>query len=1333
MLENMSRIVTVIFILILSKSFGYGQEECYQVTQPAEFTREVSLLSNTNNQLINIKDAKLLLSMDFGDDYKAGNYPFVEDVYVKVIGELRDNTQATIGGSSFSTEFYLNLNHPEQTYYKDITASLQPHAGQEITLYIKILGISGTDVSDQQSVAMSSFLASNLRMCSFIDADYGIDVNNHPRLLVTTSTLNSQPVNTRNSTIRLDNSNHWLASKYQLQILKIYNESKEYIYLSSPLYIKGSIDWDEALNIEVKSNNEANQNFIDISFPPIIEGTGYYIWRIRPIGSLYEGGASNPKNINPWSFYQDNTYGIQDGSLSLVQVNDSGLRTAISTAEDISISVPNECQLFYFADPDHDLNWTYYRAFTEDLSLNTVTYADPLNRIIQTQVKNETEDQLIVNSTLTDLIGRNTINFLPVPIDQVGGIESYIPGLVKVSGTQEDFSYKNFDTNEKLYNPDKVKDSDSPYSYYNGQTNMVADAQEVPYARTIYEPDGSGRIRESSGPGEEYSLSYSDDIYGKHTARVLYGNATEAELIALFGKEAPLGFQVKKTISIDANNTMSITYTSAEGNVIATSLAVTEAGFENPELLPIDDLPIDGINHLDGKTTDIITQNTHIDNGLYSGKRYVFTEVSDLELSYAIECSSINAGCVDLSCTYLLKLEVKHLEDLEDPLSNGTYYASVGGENCSEDESTMSEVSSFYQNPDLSGNALDNNGIITLSDLPVGTYMIEKTLYLSDENGEVVSDLSTFSQTESDQLLEEYQGFSDLFNYWMETPDGEVTDELLFQVANKIIAWTNGTYDYGSYSEQYFFPSGFPSIVTLDYIAAADWPSSSVNFDVQFSSDCCEDNQFNLIFDQISQCPEWTFLNTDGDEIVLDDLWCKLTTLLENEDLVPAEYSDAEAFASYLMLPYTDQTFKDLIENMLSVDYACTPGGDLEYHYELEQVIGCWQGTINFIEAALQGDANDIENPFNLDNDSENGQGEGEQNIEDNVPFFIEWFINPAIEDAQNEEIDLDSNGLPMHPMVFFFDCVGHQFETAVTTADSRSDYYNSASILPGLGLPGMGPIASLSNAHRYFIYDDDCESCEYINCYDPIDCDNNPNCSNGEIGHTIWNCNEWNMFFYCLKNGCPPPLEEFQEVPCPDLYTYTIDTNVEDYDIYLRNELLEKITTCQSSASDLSNNIQSSLTQQYLVNDWQIVSCLDDNSPENFITTGIISDIADDIIQEIRDGCISETVGTGHFQGLQPNETTPVLDDTMVDAIYAAYDAEFLGCAPSRYCSITLKNCFEAYYERVISWDLNVTVQQFDNQTNSLQPIDCNTTTNCDDPLISSDVEVSVTTAGSN
>ncbi|MEZ4725390.1 MAG: hypothetical protein R2863_12115, partial [Candidatus Kapaibacterium sp.] len=349
--------------------------------------------------------------------------------------------------------------------------------------------------------------------------------------------------------------------KYNLQLLKLENTLGEYNEFIT------EVDWDNALNIEVGDYKK----YIDLY---ITQGTGYYTWRVRPIGTWYEGGVSNSKNWGEWN------------SESMEQ----GLSFDIS-------STNSNYFYFYYQQADTNINWIHARFFNESDKGKTkffdeITYSDELLGKRQYQKRINSEDDVVISEFIADYSGEIVVSSLPAPVSSETGWESDYDTVINMqpdfgvdlkykkealkTGVNRfnvvDFDVSNIVTsNSSVYESSEITDG-LIYDYYDDSgIPGVPKSQGYPYSRTIYYNDGTGRLREQRFPGEvSHTTPVSTERYGR--VKTFYSNVSEDELIPIFGKETPATNKMFKIITIDQNGVYHITYKEFNGNTIATAI-----------------------------------------------------------------------------------------------------------------------------------------------------------------------------------------------------------------------------------------------------------------------------------------------------------------------------------------------------------------------------------------------------------------------------------------------------------------------------------------------------------------------------------------------------------------------------------------------------------------------------------------------------------------------------------------------------------------------------------------------------------------------------------------
>ena len=90
---------------------------------------------------------------------------------------------------------------------------------------------------------------------------------------------------------------------YEIQVLRLHNMTEGSSY-EQQTQIKGEVDWSNATSIHAGTG----QGYIILT---LAEGTGFYVWRVRPIGSWYTGGVADDRNWGEWTSHS----GLAEGTL----------------------------------------------------------------------------------------------------------------------------------------------------------------------------------------------------------------------------------------------------------------------------------------------------------------------------------------------------------------------------------------------------------------------------------------------------------------------------------------------------------------------------------------------------------------------------------------------------------------------------------------------------------------------------------------------------------------------------------------------------------------------------------------------------------------------------------------------------------------------------------------------------------------------------------------------------------------------------------------------------------------------------------------------------------
>ena len=396
------------------------------------------------------------------------------DVQVPITINLNQGTTTVLSESYTLT---LSDDKPEQLWLIDVTEFVAD-ASTGNPYDIEVVFDAGHVFNGG---AIQAALETAFNVTVDLVADYGIDVRQTGSAEFAPGFSIQNPVTDASGRfIRLgwnDYSGLYHFPSFEIQILRLYNSDEYNANIQGPEVVETTIDWSSAISIYC----ESPALFKQLTVPG---GSGYYVWRVRPIGNYFEGGIANAQNWGGWSTHP------ADGSI--VSVGMSNLNS------------PN---YFRIDDPDDDKNWIYNRTFTEeDKTQEQIVYGDGLQNPRQTQVYLSTPIEganagnRMASQNILDYSGRPALVTLPVPVD--GRLNNYIPNLVQ-NANGDPYTAIDFDLNNST--PAKIKDdAGTHYSYYSNNNDdlSIPDAEGYPMTRTTYKRDGTNRVSEQSSPGE---------------------------------------------------------------------------------------------------------------------------------------------------------------------------------------------------------------------------------------------------------------------------------------------------------------------------------------------------------------------------------------------------------------------------------------------------------------------------------------------------------------------------------------------------------------------------------------------------------------------------------------------------------------------------------------------------------------------------------------------------------------------------------------------------------------------------------------------------------------
>ncbi len=419
-------------------------------------------------------------------------------------------------------------------------------------------------------------------------------------------------------------------TKYEVDILKLHNTSSA---IENENSIKTDLDWTKAISIEFDVNNVLDINSKIITThnfsTSINQGTGYYAWRVRPIGNYFESGIGNSKNWGEWSKSEEGEKELKREKL--------------------------EDNYFYYEDPNQNINYSNSKIFTEENKVKEVqTFADGLNNVRQTRTHLSSTNTTIAVQNINDYNGRQAIQSLPIPIKDEK--KKYSPVLLSNSA---EYSAANFDKSEKLQ-ADKV-DNNPVLSYYEGNPNAnIPEAELIPFSQTTYYDDPLNRVKQEGGPGEMMRIKNADNTKNRNK-KYYYGVASESEIVRLFGDKAPLPNTVNKVIQEDANGVSTISYIGPGDKVLATCLSFSDKSTNVGSLQKLDKIEEGGFQQV-----HLLDNNEMHEWGYSSSKRFVIlSDNTDVTIDYSVDNPTLFADCakVKVNCNYGLEIALFKVDD----------------------------------------------------------------------------------------------------------------------------------------------------------------------------------------------------------------------------------------------------------------------------------------------------------------------------------------------------------------------------------------------------------------------------------------------------------------------------------------------------------------------------------------------------------------------------------------------------------------------------------------------------------------------------------------------
>ncbi len=1135
-------------------------------------------------------------------------------------GRFSISINYSIGESFISdAEYLIDLDQstPEKVFIYDIISKVSDLEHLQVR-------INDIEVPESENSDIHDYILENLQVTISYLPEFRIDIRtdegSNPLAPVIKRLTGNNIITNRVVTFRWDDTQTRDFPNYEFQLLRLYNQSSS--TASYEKTITAGIDWSKALKIVTDSY----QKYLDLA---VIEGSGFYIWRVRPVGTYYEGEITDPRNYGAWSDAP------ADGEMLI----------------DMSVASLYNC-IFYLDDREDDLNWTYSRIFTEENRISeAMTYANGLYQVKQTQKYLPSTDTTLVTQTVMDYSGRPSLQTLPVPVE--GGIDTYKSKLVTNANTL--YTAEHFDTGNTITDP-KTIDSSGYYGYYSGMNSnpYIPSAGGYPFARTLYENSPTGRVTEQSGVGRIHAIGSQSDGKG-HTNRIIYCKPSDEELIRIFGDEALPSSAVLKTITIDANNTASVSYTSTNGKVIATCLV-----YNGQDDASLND--IDGYNNIENTTiTEVIRDNFKTDRGFVSERTIILSFPTTLNIKYNLPENSIVEGCtrIEADCEYVVSLSVQKI---------GT--------------------DDIWKSPDIYLKGLHINDTTWTprpDEFSPGSYLIRKEVRSNADR------LNPSIHARIDESLDPVRNIGDVIYSWLNEVRNEKQMLLFYDDIQNFAEMVNDM-QYPAIRE-FPFHLGEVSLPDTAYILKSSTGEVHLTLSVTpeytpgdtaypnmigIYGGCCGPVMIPIIIQPQIVCYTAEEIRANPD--LSPDFWGYLRKMLVEPwgDVLNIAMTDNVSGKSNIVYGYDSIALNRMVYHMLTDKYytgatielestgeivkpdsTFIGPSDLKEQYTCRELWNCWKNVINsYIDIAQN---NYTEGLTSIDqgmkDDAEEG---GEESPKDGYfdsessqfgGFFFRTFLKRKLsrrmKDAENIPEDESSPGTPVDYefklMEQFMNCAGFRFAgIAEIDEDSLTGilpedldeyihepyYYDS----PGYKFPSDSlPFAYIKNpifAFKYFQYDGDTTitnlpsrkwlAAEVASCYDNYKEMDPPLCENrcGWRTHMNWNAYERFLFYTSIRYRKEPEETPVIEDP-PDL-EYQVDT--------MATYTFQKMyNDCESICSKKRKDIEDLVRQAFEDNCYVFNGCPADS---NVVLDRDIDAIVDQLIDE----CVSNCRGIFEF-----------------------------------------------------------------------------------------------------
>jgi hypothetical protein len=388
--------------------------------------------------------------------------------------------------------------------------------------------------------------------------------------------------------------------------------------------------------LENSSRIQTNENSYKLS---LFYDHGYLLYRVRSVG--YD--INNPEELS-YTSWSDPDYGVVSSQI-------------------IGKKFVN--------DPLNNMNYQVSINFSDDgKRKELVQYYDGSLKNRQNVTRLNSNDQVMVQETIYDHIGRPAVNVLPaisgsdeLRYHQKFNIkDGFGNGAVPYSWQQFELAPSVNDSCQTALLPEPMSNTSGAAHYYSEmgfnsgitKDSYVPKANGYPFTITQYTPDGTNRVKYQGNPGVDYTIA------SGHEVENYYPTVNIEDLVRLFGTDVKESSQYRKVLVKDASGQSVVTYLDAAGNVIANGLM----GQSTQGLMSLgeDSSFTQKVVIGSGLASEISNSVYGMPNEIIFEEKHTFTRDGSIEVLYSLEpaivdeINILDGICFD--CMYNYRVEV---------------------------------------------------------------------------------------------------------------------------------------------------------------------------------------------------------------------------------------------------------------------------------------------------------------------------------------------------------------------------------------------------------------------------------------------------------------------------------------------------------------------------------------------------------------------------------------------------------------------------------------------------------------------------------------------------